>query len=106
MQRICFQLRVNPDRLAEYQERHRAVWPEMRDALSTAGWHNYSLFLDATGLLTGYFECEDLDQAQQAMEVAPVNARWQAEMAEYFVGLGGGPPDRGIVPVPEIFHLD
>jgi L-rhamnose mutarotase len=40
------------------------------------------------------------------MEVAPVNARWQAEMAEYFVGLGGGPPDHGIVPVPEIFHLD
>ena len=106
MRRICFHLRVDPDRLAEYRERHASVWPEMREALSTAGWHNYSLFLDTTGLLTGYFECEDLEEAQQAMELTSVNARWQAEMAEYFVGLGGGPPDRGIVPIPEIFHLD
>ena len=106
MQRICFHLQVNPDRLAEYRERHRSVWPEMRDALQAAGWHNYSLFLDTTGLLTGYFECEDLGEAQRAMEAAPVNARWQAEMAEYFAGLAGGPPDRGIAPVPEIFHLD
>ncbi|MGD0943812.1 MAG: L-rhamnose mutarotase [Acidimicrobiales bacterium] len=106
MQRICFHLRVSPDRLAEYEDRHGLVWPEMREALRAAGWHNYSLFLDATGLLTGYFECEDLGQAQQAMEAAPVNARWQAEMAQYFVGLGGEPPDRGIVPIPEIFHLD
>ena len=106
MQRICFHLQVNPDRLAEYRERHRSVWPEMRDALQAAGWHNYSLFLDTTGLLTGYFECEDLGEAQRAMEAAPVNARWQAEMAEYFAGLDGGPPARGIAPVPEIFHLD
>ncbi len=78
----------------------------MREALSAAGWHNYSLFLDTTGLLTGYFECEDLEEVQRAMESTSVNARWQAEMAEYFVGLGGGPPDRGIVPIPEVFHLD
>jgi L-rhamnose mutarotase len=40
------------------------------------------------------------------MESTSVNERWQAEMAEYFVELGGGPPDRAIVPIPEIFHLD
>ncbi|MGD0983291.1 MAG: L-rhamnose mutarotase [Acidimicrobiales bacterium] len=106
MQRICFHLRVDPDRLAEYRQRHASVWPEMRNALSAAGWHNYSLFLDKTGLLTGYFECENLVQAQRAMESTSVNERWQAEMAEYFVELGGGPPDRAIVPIPEIFHLD
>ena len=106
MQRICFHLQVDPDRLAEYRERHASVWPEMREALSAAGWHNYSLFLDTTGFLIGYFECEDLVEAQRAMEATSVNARWQAGMAGYFVGLGGGPPDRGIVPIPEIFHLD
>ena len=36
-QRICFQLQVRPDRIAEYRERHAAVWPEMRAALSAAG---------------------------------------------------------------------
>ena len=33
MARYCFQLQVRPERLAEYRERHRAVWPEMLAAL-------------------------------------------------------------------------
>ena len=45
MQRICFQLQVKPDRMAEYRARHAAVWPEMREALAATGWRNYSLFL-------------------------------------------------------------
>ena len=45
MERVCFQLQVRAERLDEYRARHRAVWPEMLDALSAAGWSNYSLFL-------------------------------------------------------------
>ncbi|WP_433359113.1 L-rhamnose mutarotase [Streptosporangium sp. CA-115845] len=51
MQRVCFLLKVRPERLREYRERHRAVWPEMLDALSVTGRHNYSLFLREDGLL-------------------------------------------------------
>ena len=53
-QRICFCLQVKRDRLDEYKERHRAVWPEMKDALSKAGWHNYTLFLRDDGILNVY----------------------------------------------------
>jgi L-rhamnose mutarotase len=105
-QRICFHLQVRPERLAEYIERHRAVWPEMRAALRDAGWRNYSLFVDADGVLTGYLECEDFPAAQAAMEATDVNARWQREMADFFVDLGSERPDEGIRPIPEIFHLD
>ncbi|MGY5122948.1 substrate-binding domain-containing protein [Streptomyces sp. 900105755] len=28
------------DRLAEYRERHAALWPEMRAARYATGWHN------------------------------------------------------------------
>ena len=58
---------------------------------------------DAT--LIGYLECEDFPAAQAAMEATEVNARWQAEMAEFFSGLDGGPPDEGMHPELEIFHL-
>jgi L-rhamnose mutarotase len=44
-ERVCFTLSVRPDRLEEYQERHREVWTEMLDALRRSGWRNYSLFL-------------------------------------------------------------
>ncbi|MFI7614254.1 L-rhamnose mutarotase [Nonomuraea terrae] len=105
MQRVCFLLKVRPDRLAEYRERHRDVWPEMREALSRTGWHNYSLFLRDDGLLVGYLETEDFEAAKKAMAETDVNARWQAHMAPFFEGIDGR-PDENKVPLEEIFHLD
>lgn len=98
-------LRVRPDRLAEYTERHRAVWPEMLAALRDAGWDSYSLFLGADGLLVGHVETDDLPAAQAAMEATEVNARWQAEMAPFFTDLDGRTPDAGLLLLPEVFHL-
>ena len=106
MRRVCFQLQVRPERLEEYTERHRAVWPDMLAALASTGWQNYSLFLRPDGLLIGYFETDSLEQAQAGMAATEVNARWQAEMAEFFVDLGDARPDTGFVELEEIFHLE
>jgi L-rhamnose mutarotase len=106
MERVCFVLKVRPDRLEEYKARHRAVWPEMRDALRAAGWGNYSLFLRDDGLLAGYLETQDFDAARRLMEDTDVNARWQAEMADYFELPDGERPDTGLERLEEIFHLD
>ncbi|MFB4314303.1 L-rhamnose mutarotase [Actinomadura sp. 21ATH] len=105
MKRVCFLLKVRQERLEEYRERHEAVWPEMRAALSAAGWHNYSLFLREDGLLVGYLETDDFAAAQAAMAETEVNARWQAEMAPFFEDLDGR-PDEGMRPLAEVFHLD
>ncbi|TMR19365.1 L-rhamnose mutarotase [Nonomuraea turkmeniaca] len=105
MQRVCFLLKVRPERLAEYRERHQNVWPEMREALSRTGWHNYTLFLRDNGLLVGYLETEDFEAAKKAMAETDVNARWQAEMAPFFEDLDGR-PDEGMAPLTEVFHLD
>jgi L-rhamnose mutarotase len=104
-QRVCFQLQVKQDRIEEYTERHRAVWPEMLDALVAAGWRNYSLFLRKDGLLIGYFETPSLEHALEQMAQTDVNARWQAEMAEFFEDLGDARPDTGFVRLDEIFNL-
>jgi L-rhamnose mutarotase len=106
MERVCFLGRVRPGRLAEYRERHTAVWPELLDALRQAGWSNYSLFLAGDGLLIGYLETDDYAAALDRMARAPVNGRWQAEMAEFFTDLDGLPPDQGFRRVAEVFHLD
>jgi L-rhamnose mutarotase len=106
MTRYCFTLHVRPDRLAEYRERHAAVWPDMLRALRDAGWRNYSIFERPDGLLIGYVEAHDLAAAQQAMAATEVNARWQAEMSQYFTGLDGRPPDEGFLLLEEIFNLD
>ena len=106
MERVCFLLRVRPDRLDEYRERHRAVWPDMLSALRETGWRNYSLFLRDDGLLVGYLETDDFAAAQRGMEATDVNGRWQAEMAEFFELPADGRPDTGFERLEEIFHLD
>ena len=105
MNRYCFCLQVRPDRLDEYVERHRDVWPDMQAALRDSGWHNYSLFLRDDGLLIGYVESADLEAAQKAMAATDVNTRWQAQMTEFFTGIDGRPPDESFLLLPEIFHL-
>jgi L-rhamnose mutarotase len=77
----------------------------MQAALRDSGWHNYSLFLRADGLLIGYVESDDLEAAQKAMAATEVNARWQAQMTEFFAGNDGRPPDESFQLLPEIFHL-
>ena len=104
-ERVCFQLQVKPERIAEYRERHLGVWPEMLRSLGAAGWHNYSLFLRDDGLLIGYFETPALDAALDGMAATEVNARWQAEMADFFDDLEL-PPDRGFIRLSEVFNLD
>jgi L-rhamnose mutarotase len=106
MKRICFLLRVKPDRLDEYKLRHRSVWPEMLEALRQTGWSNYSLFLRDDGMLVGYFETEDFESARAGMASREINERWQREMKEFFVQPAGLLPDRAMAPLEEIFHLD
>ena len=59
MKRVGFLLKVKEGMLEEYKEHHRAVWPDMLDALARNGWHNYSLFMREDGMLFGYFEAEE-----------------------------------------------
>jgi L-rhamnose mutarotase len=78
----------------------------MLDALHETGWGNYSLFLRDDGLLVGYLETDDFAAAQRGMEATDVNARWQAEMAEFFELPEGDRPDTGFTRLAEVFHLD
>ncbi|WP_211116859.1 L-rhamnose mutarotase [Glycomyces buryatensis] len=105
-QRVCFTLRVRPERLDEYRRRHAAVWPDMLRALAETGWSNYSLFLDDDGLLVGYFETEDYQAALDGMAEREVNARWQAEMAPFFENTGGAAADESFNVIAEVFHLE
>ncbi|MEY2899862.1 MAG: hypothetical protein RL247_28 [Actinomycetota bacterium] len=106
MQRVGFRLKLKKELLDDYVERHKAVWPEMLDALSATGWTNYSLFLDRDDAsLFGYFETPDLDAARAGMAATEVNERWQAEMGQYFEELEGVRPDEGFKQLESVFFL-
>lgn len=107
MKRVGFLLKVRQDRIDEYKEHHRHVWPDMLDALRRHGWRNYSLFMRPDGLMFGYVEVPgDFEAALEGMAGEDANARWQGFMAPFFENPGGGNPDENIVQLEEVFHLD
>jgi len=105
MKRVGFQFKVRKDRLAEYKEHHKNVWPEMLEALRETGWHNYTLFMRPDGSIFGYFETDtDLPTVQAKMSAKDVNTRWQ-EFMSGFVDANAR-PDETFLELEEYFHLD
>jgi L-rhamnose mutarotase len=105
MKRVGFQFKVRPDRLQEYKEQHKHVWPEMLKALHESGWYNYSLFMREDGLIFGYFETENsLKVAQTKMAVKEINTRWQEFMTPFTDA--NARPDESFIELEEYFHLD
>jgi L-rhamnose mutarotase len=100
--RSAFVLRVRPDKVDEYVEAHRDVWPEMLEALRAAGIRNYTIFRSDNEMF-GYFEADDLAAAGAYMEAQDVSTRWQDAMAEL---LQERVPDAGPTPLREVFRLD
>jgi len=105
MKRAGFQFKVCPDRLAEYKEHHKKVWPEMLEALRETGWHNYTLFMRTDGLIFGYFETDqNLKVAQARMAVKEINTRWQEFMSPFVDS--NVRPDETFIELEEYFHLE
>jgi L-rhamnose mutarotase len=105
MQRICFLLKVKPDKLEEYKQAHNKVWPEMLVALSKHGWHNYSLFLKPDGLLVGYVETPNFQKAVAGMQTEEINRRWQTQMNDFFLPMKTGAADTSLELLEQVFYL-
>jgi len=104
MERVGFTMRLLPGKEAEYRSRHAAVWPEMLDALRSAGARDYSIFIDGDRLFA-YLVVDDFDAFRASMAASAVNDRWQAEMASLIDPLTD--PATGFHQrLEEIFHLD
>jgi L-rhamnose mutarotase len=73
-------LEVRPGYEAEYQRRHDEIWPEMIEALKSAGISNYNIFRHGL-LLFGYFETNDFEAAKAKLAVDPTNKKWGEWMA-------------------------
>lgn len=107
MKRVGFLLQVKPEKLEEYKEHHKNVWPEMLAALRRTGWHNYTIFAREDGLLFGYFETPDSFQAAlEGMSKEDINTKWQDFMAPYFQNLVGAHADQSMQELVQVFHLD
>ena len=105
VQRVAFRLRVRPERLAEYKQLHRKVWPELLDAMRAASIRNYSIFADGPELF-GYLECEDWNTATEALARSDANRRWQELMSDYLATPVDPDAPEPLLMMDEVFRMD
>lgn len=99
-----FKMKLYPGQEAEYERRHRELWPEMVEMIHSHGGKNYSIFLDRETLtLFAYIEIEDEEVWNQGADTA-INRKWWDFMADIMETN----PDKSPVAVDlkPLFHLD
>ncbi len=104
MIRKAFVMSVNKGQEAEYERRHRPIWPELEATLKAHGVHNYSIFLnEKTNQLFAYAEIED-EVRWNAIAQTDVCRKWWTSMQP----LMPSNPDSSPVGVDlrEVFHID
>lgn len=94
MERDCFQLQGEPERIDAHVERPRAVRPRMLRAVERSGRRNSSLLLREDGLLVGCSETDDDAVSAKRLAEDPDAADWEAQSADLFVPLPGPGPTR------------
>jgi L-rhamnose mutarotase len=104
-QRVCFQLRVRPELLAEYRRAHEVVWPAMLREISASGRRNYSLFLADDGLLIGYYETDSAEASAEYLAASSIATEWEATMSRFFVAVEGR-ADQDAPQLVEVFNLE
>jgi L-rhamnose mutarotase len=101
--RVAFKMKLLKGKDDEYQKRHDAVWPELKQLLKTTGISEYSIYLDQeTGLLLGVLKVEDKLRLEE-LPHHPVMKKWW----DYMKDIMETNPDHSPVSLPlkEVFYL-
>ena len=103
MIRKSFVMSVHPGHEADYERRHRPIWPELEAVLKAHGAHNYSIFLhEETRQLFAYVEVED-EARWAAIAQTAVCQRWWKHMGDLMPSNADySPVSSGL---KEVFHL-
>ena len=103
MIRKAFRMAVYSGQEAEYERRHRPIWPELAAQLRAHGVHRYSIFLDETdNSLFAYVEIED-EARWNAIAETPECRRWWTQMRELMPTNPDDSPRS--IELREVFHL-
>ncbi len=104
MVRKGFKMFLYPGMAEEYEKRHNALWPEMKEMIHECGGHNYSIYLDKeTNVLYGYLEVEDEARWAKSADT-PINRKWWDYMADIMETNEDNSPV--CVDLSPVFHLD
>jgi L-rhamnose mutarotase len=102
--RVAFQLRVRAEKVAEYDELHRHVWPELIQEMESFGVTDYSIFRRGQDLFLT-LRVDDFDELVRRLESSEVNCRWQGMMLPFWEPVRGKRDDEPFAMMKEVFYM-
>lgn len=99
----AFKMKLLPGAVAEYRQRHDAIWPELAELLTNSGIHDYAIFLDEETLTLFAVLKLRTDNTLEALPDHPVMKRWWDYMAPLMEVEPGNRPVQ--TPLTPMFHL-
>jgi len=104
MKREAFKMYLKAGFEAEYERRHNALWPEVKELLSKNGVFDYSIYWDKeTNILFAFQKTEGNESSQDLGKLAIIQKWW-----DYMADIMEVNPDNSPISVPlkEVFHMD
>lgn len=75
-------MQLKPGSAAEYKDRHKKIWPELKSLLSEAGIYDYSIFLDEETNILFAVQKNDGSRNSQDLGQNEIVRRWWAYMSD------------------------
>lgn len=102
--KIALHTRVRADRIKEYEQAHAAVPEELTEAIRAAGVATWTIWRSGTDLFH-LVDCADYAAALTYLDKLPVNATWQARMAELLETVHDYSADGEAAALPVVWQL-
>ena len=104
MKREAFKMYLKPGCEAEYERRHREIWPEVKQLLKESGVSDYSIYWDKDTNILFAIQKVSGEASSQDLGDNPIIQKWWAYMADIMETN----PDNSPVSIPlkEVFHMD
>jgi L-rhamnose mutarotase len=104
MQRMAFQLRIREGKIADYDEAHKQVWPELLDELESFGVAEYSIFRRGQELCL-YLLVPNIEELLRKLDASEINKRWQKRMEPIFEPVPSLEPGESLAMMKEVFYM-
>ncbi|MFZ6037987.1 MAG: L-rhamnose mutarotase [Bacteroidota bacterium] len=104
MKREAFKMYLKPGYEAEYERRHREIWPEVKQLLKESGVSDYSIYWDKDTNILFAVQKVSGEASSQDLGDNPIIQKWW----EYMADIMETNPDNSPVSIPlkEVFHMD
>jgi L-rhamnose mutarotase len=108
MQRMGLVIGITKEGVAEYRRLHRAVWPEVIEAIERGNIRNYSIYLrEPENLLFSYWEYhgDDYEGDMNRMFADPKVEEWMTLCGPLQAPLESRAPGEWWASTEEVFHV-